>query len=177
MDEAKLQATMRRFEEQAARASALKESMAQLKGSARNADGSVTVTVAPSGAVLGLQLGPAAMKKSHTQLTQEILGTIRQATLQAAAAMEHLVRPAVGEAQFAQFQEAFRAHAPDMPPPVGPSAPPAPASLPAPPPPGVSRADFSTPPPAPIRNPRPPRTVEDGDDDDFSTGSIFGGNR
>jgi DNA-binding protein YbaB len=174
MDEAKLQATMRRFEEQAARASALKESIAQLKGSARNGDGSVTVTVAPSGAVLGLQLGPAAMKMSHVQLTQEILGTIRQATQQAAAAMEQLVRPAVGEAQFAQFQEAFRAHTPDQPP-MGPSAPPPPAALPAPPPPGASRSDFSAPPPAPSRNPRPPRPVED--DDDFSTGSIFGGNR
>ncbi|MGH3862118.1 YbaB/EbfC family nucleoid-associated protein [Actinokineospora sp.] len=174
MDEAKLQATMRRFEEQAARASALKESIAQLKGSARNGDGSVTVTVAPSGAVLGLQLGPAAMKMSHVQLTQEILGTIRQATQQAAAAMEQLVRPAVGEAQFAQFQEAFRAHTPDQPA-MGPSAPPPPAALPAPPPPGTSRADFSA--PQPTRNPRPPSHVEDGDDDDFSTGSIFGGNR
>ncbi|ONI80044.1 hypothetical protein ALI144C_24665 [Actinosynnema sp. ALI-1.44] len=141
---------MREFEEQAARASRLKERLAELKGSARSSDGSVTVTVAPSGAVLGLQLSPGAMNRTHTQLTQEILSTIRQATQQAAAMTEEVVRPVVGDEQFERFQEAFRAHVPAVDP-IGPAEPPAAASLP------IAGA-----PPA-----REPRPRFDGDDDDY----------
>lgn len=150
IDDAAFQQKMRQFEEQAARASQLKERLAELKGSARNSDGSVTVTVAPSGAILGLQLSPAAMNRTHTQLTQEILGTIRQATQQAAAMTEELVRPVVGDEQFERFQEAFRAHAPATDP-IGPSEPPPAASLPIPGAPPVHE---------PRRRPRP-------DDDDY----------
>lgn len=153
---------MRRFEEQAARASALRENIAQLKGSARNADGSVAVTVAPSGAVLGLNLTPAAVTKSHTQLAQEILATIRAATQQAAQAMEDTVRPALGEQQYQQFQDALRAHAPRVDG-LGPTAPPPASTLPQPGNPAAER-------PAASREPRA------GDDDDFG-GSIFGGGR
>ncbi|GAA2989301.1 YbaB/EbfC family nucleoid-associated protein [Actinokineospora diospyrosa] len=153
------QQSMRRFEEQAAAAAGLRERIGELKGSARNTDGSVTVTVAPSGAVLGLALTPAAMNRSHTQLTQEILGTIRAATQQAAAQVEEVVRPAVGDAYYEQFQAALRAHAPAVQP-LGPTPPPEPAALPQP---GA----------APVRKPRPP--VED--DGDFSDETIYGGPR
>ncbi|MDI5978516.1 YbaB/EbfC family nucleoid-associated protein [Amycolatopsis magusensis] len=95
--EARLDATIKAFEEQAAKAGELQQKIGELRGSARNADGSVTVTVAPSGAVLGLQLAPHAMRKSHTQLQQEILGAIRQATQQAAAQLEQTVQPILGE--------------------------------------------------------------------------------
>lgn len=172
-DEATWQQRMRQFEEQAARAAQLKESIAQLKGSARNTDGSVTVTVAPSGAVLGLNLSPGAMNRSHTQLAQEILGTIRQATQQAAALMEETVRPVLGEENYQRFQDAFRAHAPAAEP-LGPTTPPPASALPAPPPPGAPPAEFPAPPPA--RQPRATRPPDD-DDDDFSNGSIFGGGR
>ena len=131
IDDAAFQQRIRQFEAQAARASQLKERLAELKGSARNPDGSVTVTVAPSGAVLVLQLSPAAMNRTHTQHTQDILTTIRQATEQAAAMTEEIVRPVVGDDQFERFQEAFRAHAPATDP-IGPSEPPAAASLPIP---------------------------------------------
>jgi DNA-binding protein YbaB len=155
IDDAAFQQRMRRFEEQAARASLLKERLGELKGSARNPDGSVTVTVAPSGAVLGLQLSPAAMNRTHTQLTQEILSTIRQATQQAAAMTEEIVRPIVGDEQYERFQEAFRAHAPAVEP-VGPTEPPSASTLPMP---GAP----------PVREPRP----RDDGDDYFGEG--FGG--
>ncbi len=154
---------MRRFEEQAARASALRENIANLKGSARNADGTVTVTVAPSGAVLGLNLTPAAVNKSHTQLAQEILATIRAATQQAAQAMEDTVRPALGEQQYQQFQDALRAHSPQVEG-LGPTTPPPSSALPQPGSPAAER------PSAPPRRPAP--ADEPGDDDDFG-GSIF----
>ncbi|MGX7823602.1 YbaB/EbfC family nucleoid-associated protein [Actinokineospora sp. 24-640] len=146
---------MRRFAEQAAKAAQLKESISRLKGSARNTDGSVTVTVAPSGAVLGLNLSPAAMNKSHTQLAQEIIGTIRAATQQAAAAMEDAVRPALGDEHYQRFQDALRAHSPAVDG-LGPTTPPAAATLPQP---GAPQAE------RPSRRP--------SDDEDFG-GSIFG---
>lgn len=115
----KLDAALRSFQERAAKAAELKERIAGLRGSARNADGSVTVTVAPSGAVLGLQLGPQAMRRSHTALQQEILTAIRDATKQASAALNETVEPVLGE-RAEQFREAFNAHVE----PLGPSAPP-----------------------------------------------------
>lgn len=120
----KLDAALRSFQERAAKAAELKERIAGLRGSARNADGSVTVTVAPSGAVLGLQLGPQAMRRSHTALQQEILTAIRDATKQASAALNESVEPVLGE-RAEQFREAFNAHVE----PLGPSAPPPAATL------------------------------------------------
>ncbi|RZQ62039.1 YbaB/EbfC family nucleoid-associated protein [Amycolatopsis suaedae] len=150
--EAKLDATIRAFSEQAARAGELKDKLAELRGSARNADGSVTVTVAPSGALLGLQLSPRAVQRSHTQLQQEILATVRQATQQAAALMEETVRPVLGD-RLDQFKEAFSAHAVE---PIGPATPPAAENLP-----GPVHA------PAPKPTPRPARRRDDSDDEDF----------
>ncbi|GLZ40654.1 YbaB/EbfC family nucleoid-associated protein [Actinokineospora sp. NBRC 105648] len=164
IDDANFQQAMRHFEDQAARAAGLKDRIAELKGSARNTDGSVTVTVAPSGAVLGLALTPAAMNRSHTQLTQEILGAIRQATQQAAALVEETVRPVVGDAYYQQFQDALRAHAPAVEP-LGPTTPPPPGSLPVP-----AASD-----PGPVRQPRPPRPARPDDDGDFSDESVYGG--
>ncbi len=162
---------MRAFEEQAARAATLKDRIAELKGSARNSDGSITVTVAPSGAVLGLTLSPEAMRRTHTQLQQEILGTIRRATEQAAQAMEEAVRPVLGE-RYDQFQEALGAHSGPVQP-LGPTAPPPPESMPAPTPQGTN-----PPPPAsatPVRPARSTRPPAD-DDDDYYGNPVYGGN-
>ncbi|GAB2741861.1 YbaB/EbfC family nucleoid-associated protein [Amycolatopsis magusensis] len=150
--EARLDATIKAFEEQAAKAGELQQKIGELRGSARNADGSVTVTVAPSGAVLGLQLAPHAMRKSHTQLQQEILGAIRQATQQAAAQLEQTVQPILGE-QAEKFKEAFNAHAVQ---PLGPSDPPPPETLAGPPQPVPQRS-------APPWNRPPAGDVEDED--------------
>jgi hypothetical protein len=45
--DAEFDAAIRSFQEQAARAAALKDRIAELRGSARNSDGSVAVSVAP----------------------------------------------------------------------------------------------------------------------------------
>lgn len=150
--EAKLDAAIRSFQEQAAKAAELKDKIAGLRGSARNADGSVTVTVAPSGALLGLQLSPKAMNRTHTALQQEILTAIREATQQAAAAMQQTVQPILGD-RAEQFKEAFNAHVE----PLGPSAPPPAESLAGPASPVQQQ---------PVRTQRPTRPAP-SDDEDF----------
>lgn len=106
---AQLEEKVRAFQEQAARAGQLKDRISELRGQARSGDGAVTVTVAPSGAVLGLQLSPSAMRYSHTQLQQEILATIRAATQQAAQLLQDTVTPVLGD-QAERFKDAFTAH-------------------------------------------------------------------
>lgn len=106
---AQLEEKIRAFQERAARAGQLKDRISELRGQARSGDGSVTVTVAPSGAVLGLQLSPSAMRYSHTQLQQEILATIRAATQQAAQLLQDTVTPVLGD-QAERFKDAFTAH-------------------------------------------------------------------
>jgi DNA-binding protein YbaB len=154
---AQLEEKIRAFQEQAAKAGQLKDKISELRGQARSGDGSVTVTVAPSGAVLGLQLSPNAMKYSHTQLQQEILATIRAATQQAAQMLQETVVPVLGD-QADRFKEAFNAHAGVM----LPDAPPQ-QYAPPPPPPPMSR-------PAPGNRPRPAPV---SDDDDFGGNSIL----
>ncbi|WP_245848151.1 YbaB/EbfC family nucleoid-associated protein [Lentzea kentuckyensis] len=82
----RMQSLMRSFEEQAKKAGELQQAMKDLRGVGRSRDGAVTVTAATSGAVLGLQLSPNAMNRSHVQLQQEILDAIRMATQHAAGA-------------------------------------------------------------------------------------------
>ncbi|MFS8102273.1 YbaB/EbfC family nucleoid-associated protein [Lentzea alba] len=106
---AQLEEKIRAFSEQAAKAGQLKDKISELRGQARSRDGSVTVTVAPSGAVLGLQLSPAATRMNHTQLQQEILATIRAATQQAAQLLQETVTPVLGD-QAERFKDAFNAH-------------------------------------------------------------------
>jgi len=158
---AQLEAKIRAFQEQAAKAGQLKDKISELRGQARSGDGSVTVTVAPSGAVLGLQLSPNAMKYSHTQLQQEILATIRAATQQAAQMLQDTVVPVLGD-QAELFKDAFNAHSgvvmPDAPPQQQQHMPPPP-----PPPPNVSH-------PAPGNR---PRRAPVSDDDDFGGNSIL----
>jgi DNA-binding protein YbaB len=157
---AQLEEKIRAFREQAAMAGQLKDKISELRGQARSGDGSVTVTVAPSGAVLGLQLSPNAMKYSHTQLQEEILATIRAATQQAAQMLQDTVVPVLGD-QAERFKEAFNAHSGVM----MPDAPPQQQQqymTPPPPPGNVSR-------PAPGNRPRPAPVS----DDDFGGDSIL----
>ncbi|MFI6097993.1 YbaB/EbfC family nucleoid-associated protein [Lentzea sp. NPDC051213] len=158
---AQLEEKIRAFQEQAAKAGQLKDKISELRGQARNGDGSVTATVAPSGAVLGLHLSPNAMKYSHTQLQQEILATIRAATQQAAQALQDTVTPVLGD-QAERFKDAFNAHS-------GVMMPDAPA-------PNVAPPQQNVPPPPPVSRPAPgnrPRPAPVSDDDDFGGNSIL----
>ncbi|MGW4213053.1 YbaB/EbfC family nucleoid-associated protein [Lentzea sp. NPDC004789] len=161
---AQLEEKIRSFSEQAARAGQLKDKISELRGQARSGDGSVTVTVAPSGAVLGLQLSPNAMKYSHTQLQQEILATIRAATQQAAQMLQETVAPVLGD-QADRFKEAFNAHAGVMLPDAPPQQP-------------QQQQQYAPPPPPPPHMQRPapgnrPRPAPVSDDDDFGGNSIL----
>ncbi|MGJ7906910.1 YbaB/EbfC family nucleoid-associated protein [Actinopolyspora sp. H202] len=52
----RIQRMMSDFEQQAAKAAEVKDQMSELRGTARSKDGTIEVTVAPSGAVLDLRL-------------------------------------------------------------------------------------------------------------------------
>ncbi|QUH04765.1 YbaB/EbfC family nucleoid-associated protein [Saccharopolyspora erythraea] len=114
----RIQQTLRQFEEQVQKAAQLKSAIQDMHGTAASPDGAVTVTVAPSGAVLDLRLSPNAVRQSHTDLQQAILAAIREATQNAADQLNETVAPVLGE-QFDQFQEAFNANAAR---PLGPDA-------------------------------------------------------
>ncbi|TDD84976.1 YbaB/EbfC family DNA-binding protein [Saccharopolyspora karakumensis] len=105
---------MRKFEEQAAQAGRLRERVQEIKGQGRSADGSVTVTVAPSGAVLDLQLTASATRQPHTSLQQSIMTAIREGTQDAARQMDETVQPVLGD-RAEQFKSAFNAHSPAPP--------------------------------------------------------------
>ncbi|TDC92677.1 YbaB/EbfC family DNA-binding protein [Saccharopolyspora aridisoli] len=105
---------MRKFEEQAAQAGQLRERMQEIKGQGRSADGSVTVTVAPSGAVLDLQLTASATRQPHTSLQQGIMTAIREGTQDAARQVDETVQPVLGD-RAEQFKSALNAHSPAPP--------------------------------------------------------------
>jgi hypothetical protein len=54
----RIQEMLRNFEEQAAKAGQLQSAVQDMRGTATSDDRSITVSVAPSGAVLDLQLAP-----------------------------------------------------------------------------------------------------------------------
>lgn len=108
---ARIQDMMRKFEEQAQKATELQSAMQDLKASASSPDGAVKVTVAPSGAVLDLQLSPSSVRKSHAELQQSIMAAIRAATQNASEQLNSTVAPILGD-QFDQFQEAFNVQGP-----------------------------------------------------------------
>ncbi|MDA3630199.1 YbaB/EbfC family nucleoid-associated protein [Saccharopolyspora sp. WRP15-2] len=146
---------MRKFEEQAQKASQLQSAMQDMQGTASSPDRSVTVTVAPSGAVLDLKLAPNAVRQSANDLQQQIMATIRAATASAAEQMNTAVAPILGD-QFDQFQQAFNAEGMAIKPPVDDE------------PPAAARQE----PPAAPATPKRPRN-EGFDDDDFSAGSFL----
>ncbi|GAA1331721.1 YbaB/EbfC family nucleoid-associated protein [Saccharothrix algeriensis] len=154
----RVQDMLRTFQEQAAKASQLQEAMKELRGVGRSRDGAVTVTAAPSGAVLGLQLAPAAMGRSHVALQQEILDAIRAATQDAARQLDAALAPILGD-RLEQFKQGMAASGvepimPSAPPPAGqPQATPPQSGQPAAP---ATGPRFGQPPPAPPSS-RPPR--------------------
>lgn len=105
----RIQQMMSDFEQQAAEASQIKDRMSELRGTARSKDGTIEVTVAPSGAVLDLRLESGAVRQSPTALQQSLLDTIRQATQDAAAQMDETVQPLLGD-RAEQFKQAFNSH-------------------------------------------------------------------
>jgi len=156
---------MREFEAKIAdaqrKAAAVQEGLASAQGSATSKDGSISVTVAPNGALTDLRFTADVMRRSHTQLAAEVVAVAREA--QRAAAVQ--VAETFGAIEGTD-SETYRVITEYLPEPVedeperpryafeqeldGPAA----------------RSD---PPP---RRSAPPRPVDD-DDRDFSSESIF----
>lgn len=107
---------LRSFEERAAAIGEAQETLQTLNGSAYSRDGAVTVTVAPSGAVVDVQLSPRAMERSHIQLQLELMELIRLATEHAAEQMEEQLGEAFGP-DLDKFRAAMAGET--LPPPIG----------------------------------------------------------
>jgi DNA-binding protein YbaB len=79
---------MREFESKIAdaqaKAAAVQQGLANAQGSASSKDGTVSITVAPNGALTNVRLTAEAMRMSHTQLATEIMTVARQAQREAA---------------------------------------------------------------------------------------------
>ncbi|GEL23329.1 hypothetical protein PSU4_22830 [Pseudonocardia sulfidoxydans NBRC 16205] len=75
-----------RLDDVAARAERTGIEMAAVTGTARSRDGSVTVTVEPSGALLDVVFSPVASSITRERLAEQLLGTAAEARRQAAAA-------------------------------------------------------------------------------------------
>ncbi|GAB2834251.1 YbaB/EbfC family nucleoid-associated protein [Lentzea nigeriaca] len=92
---------MRDFEakiaEAQAKAAAVQEGLAQAGGSASSKDGSITVSVAPNGALTGLELTAEAMRKAPGQLSGEILEIARRAQRGAAVKVAETFGAVEGE--------------------------------------------------------------------------------
>lgn len=156
---------MRSFQEQADKAKQLQEAFKTMRGVGQAPEAGVTVTVAPSGAVLDLRLDPKAMDRSHTALQQAIIGAIRQATANAAAQMEAVAAPLMGE-RMEQFRTAMGANAgEDLQ--IRPDAPQQQPQQEF----GGSVLQRQQPPPPPVMPRRPTHRVED--DEDFGGNSVL----
>lgn len=148
-----------------AKAAAVQEGLAQAGGSASSNDGAITVSVAPNGALTGLTLTEAAMRKAPGQLSGEILEIARKAQRGAAVKVaeafgaiegtgsetyrvitEYLPPPEEEEQQQGQSGYAFNEEYEE-------------------------RAATAAPPPPPVRRPAP--RPSDDEDDDFGGGSIY----
>ncbi|MFI9811307.1 YbaB/EbfC family nucleoid-associated protein [Saccharothrix variisporea] len=150
----RVQAMMRSFQEQVAKAGQLQEAMKDIRGVGRSRDGAVTVTAASSGAVLGLQLSPAAMSRTHVALQQDILDAIRMATQNAAQQLDAAVAPVLGD-RLQEFKAGLAASGVQPIMPSAPAPPGAPPSAPVP--------------PDPVQRNRPPRPPVQDDDEPPST--------
>lgn len=100
-----------RTEEALEQAADLRTVVASTKGSARSADGLVRAVVAPGGALVSLDLDERVMGQTALSLQQSIVDTIQRASADAAAQLEHAVRPIVGD----RYDEALKAASSELP--------------------------------------------------------------
>jgi len=92
----------------------LRTVVATTRGSARSADGLVSVVVAPGGALVSLDLDDQVMSGTALSLQQSIVDTIHRASANAAAQLEAAVRPIVGD-RYDDAMAAAQSEMPEMP--------------------------------------------------------------
>lgn len=155
---------MRDFEakiaEAQAKAAAVGEGLARAGGSASSSDGAITVSVAPNGALTGLELTAEAMRKPHGQLSGEILEIARKAQRGAAVKVAETFGAVGGEGS-----ETYRMITEYLPPPEEEEQPRAPGYV------FNEEYEERAAAPPPVRRPAPRAGVDE--DDDFGGDSIF----
>ncbi|MGW3995670.1 YbaB/EbfC family nucleoid-associated protein [Amycolatopsis sp. NPDC004772] len=144
----------RQVREMQSKAAALNEALSAAGATVRTRDGSVTVTLAPNGALTNLELGHRACELGPARLTAAIMGAVRDAQRQTARAVADSFATINGDGESTAMVRSFL---PPDPPPDGDFATPESAE-PTPPPPAV--------PPSPPSVPRRRPAADDRSDDE-----------
>ncbi|MBB4683859.1 YbaB/EbfC family nucleoid-associated protein [Amycolatopsis jiangsuensis] len=153
------------------RASELEEAFAAAAATVTSRDGSVTVSLAPNGALRSIQLGRNACGLGEARLTTAIMETVRQAQSQTARAVASSAEAILGGGEAVEMMKSFLPPEPvaddggadpnkfgeDMAPDDDPPPPPRPGMQPPRPP---------APPPPPPRTSRPAPRRRPADDDE-----------
>jgi DNA-binding protein YbaB len=144
----------RQVREMQSKAAALNEALSSAGATVRSRDGSVTVTLAPNGALTNLELGHRACELGPARLTAAIMGAVRDAQRQTARAVADSFATINGDGESTEMVRSFL---PPDPPPDGDFA--APENTgPTPPPPPA--------PPSPPSAPRRRPAADDRPDDE-----------
>ncbi|MGW4057889.1 YbaB/EbfC family nucleoid-associated protein [Amycolatopsis sp. NPDC004747] len=140
----------RQVREMQSKAAALNEAISSAGATVRTRDGSVTVTLAPNGALTNLELGHRACELGPARLTAAIMGAVRDAQRQTARAVADSFATINGDGESTEMVRSFL---PPDPPPDGNFADPEGAEPTPPPPAPPARPAPPAPPSAPRRRP------------------------
>lgn len=97
----------RQAQEMQEKASALSDAFATAGATVSSSDGSVTVTVAPNGALSKLQLGNRACELGPARLTTAIMDTVRKAQSQTAHSVASSMEAIVGGGESLDMVKSF----------------------------------------------------------------------
>ncbi|MER7113993.1 YbaB/EbfC family nucleoid-associated protein [Saccharomonospora azurea] len=89
------------------RAAALQEAFAAAAATVTSRDGTVTVSLAPNGALRNIQFGKRACELGEARLAATIMDTVRQAQSQTARAVTSSVQSIVGNGEAVEMMKSF----------------------------------------------------------------------
>ncbi|OXM43219.1 hypothetical protein CFP75_39605 [Amycolatopsis alba DSM 44262] len=89
------------------KATRLEEAFAAAGATVTSPDGSVTVTLAPNGALSNIQLGRRACALGEARLTATIMTTVREAQSRTARAVTSSVEAIVGDGEAVEMMKSF----------------------------------------------------------------------
>jgi len=89
------------------RSAQLEEAFAAAAATVTSRDGSVTVALAPNGALRNLQLGRNACELGEARLTTTIMDTVRRAQSQTARAVTSSVESILGDGEAVEMMKSF----------------------------------------------------------------------
>ncbi|MEV7550256.1 YbaB/EbfC family nucleoid-associated protein [Amycolatopsis sp. NPDC089917] len=97
----------RQAREMQEKATRLEEAFATAGATVTSPDGSVTVTLAPNGALSNIQLGRRACALGEARLTATIMTTVREAQSRTARAVTSSVEAIVGDGEAVEMMKSF----------------------------------------------------------------------